>query len=91
MHGGHGYSLIILLTGMEMTKMKKKLQVPLEVLIEKPVEDGIHAGGDHGSEVANQEQQVVAAGSNRQNFMIPIKHDVEDGERQPANCKCDHY
>lgn len=74
-----------------MAKVKEKLQVPLEVLIEKPIEDGVHTGRDHGSEVANQEQQVVAAGSNRQNFMIPIKDDVEDCEGQPANCKGNHY
>lgn len=49
---------------------------------------GLALRGDHGCEVAEKEQQIMVAGSN--DLMVPVKHSVKDGERQPADGKRHH-
>lgn len=88
MHGGHGDRLIVIIPGPEVTEVKEELQVSLKVLVQKPIEDGVDTGGDHRCEVAEQEEQVMVAGGD--DLMVPIKHSVEDGERQPADGKRHH-
>lgn len=88
MHGRHGNHLIVIVPRPEITKVKEELQVSLEVFVQKAVKDGVDAGGNHGCEVAEQEQEVMVTCGN--DLMIPIKHGIEDGERQPADCKGHH-
>lgn len=56
-----------------------------KVGVEEAVDDGVDAGGGHGQQVAEGEQQVVAADG--QSLLVPVGHQVEDGQREPANRK----
>lgn len=87
-HSGHGYRVIVIISGAEVTEVEEELQVPLEVFVEESIEYGVDTGGDHGREVAEQEQQVVVARGN--DLMVPVKHSVKDGERQPADGEGHH-
>ena len=87
-HGGHGDGLIVVIPRPEITKVKEELQVSLEIFVQEAIKYGVDTSGDHGCEVAEKEQQIMVAGSN--DLMVPVKHSVEDGERQPADSKCHH-
>lgn len=80
MHCGHGYCLIVIIPRVEITEAKENLQIPLEVFVEEPIKDWVHASRDHGREMAEQKQQVVAAGC-WEDFVIPVKDHVKNGER----------
>jgi len=60
----------------------------LEVAVEETIDDGVDTGGGHGREVAEREDEVVATG--RDGLVVPIKHRVEDAEREPGECECHH-
>lgn len=88
MHGRHGYGLIVVISRAEITEVEEELQIPLEIFVQESIKDRVDTGGDHCCEVAEQEQQIVVAGSN--DLVVPVKHSVEDGEGQPADCKGHH-
>lgn len=56
-----------------------------KVGVEKAVNDGVDAGGGHGQQVAEGEQQVMV--TDGQSLLVPVGHHIEDGEWQPANSK----
>lgn len=87
-HGRHGYCLIVIIPRPEITKVKKELQIPLKIFVQESIKYGVDTSGYHCSEVAEQEEEIMVAHSN--NLMVPIKHNVKDGKRQPADCKCYH-
>lgn len=83
MHGRHGYGLVVIISRPEIAEVEEELQVPLEIFVQESIKDRVDTGGDHGCEVAEQEEQVVVAGSN--DLVVPVEHSVEDGQGQPAD------
>lgn len=88
MHGRHGYGLVVVVARPEIAEVEEELQVPLEIFVQESVKDRVDAGGDHGGEVAEQEEQVVVTGGN--DLVVPVEHRVEDGQGQPADCEGHH-
>ncbi|CAG5920789.1 unnamed protein product [Menidia menidia] len=64
------------------------LQLLLEIVVEEAVDDGVDAGGGHGREVAEREDDVVVA--KRDRVVIPVKDGVEDIQREPREGHCHH-
>lgn len=64
-------------------------EVFLEIAVEESVDDGVDAGGGHCHEVAEREDDVVAAG--RDGLVVPVKHRVEDIQREPGEGERHHY
>lgn len=56
--------------------LQRRLELLLEVAVEEAVDDGVDAGGRHGGEVAEGENDVVAAGGD--GLVVPVEHGVED-------------
>lgn len=55
MHSRHSYGLVIIISRSEITEVEEELQVPLEIFVQEPIKDRVDTGGDHGSQVAEQE------------------------------------
>ena len=88
MHGRHGYGLVVIVARPEIAEVEEELQVSLKIFVQESIKDRVDTGGDHGCEVAEQEEQVVVAGSN--DLVVPVEHSVEDGQGQPADCEGNH-
>ena len=85
MHNGHGELLTLLLQGAAAAVQEHIPHLLPEVGVEEAVDDGVDAGGGHGQQVAEGEEQVVVADG--QSLLVPVGHHIEDGERQPAKGK----
>lgn len=84
-HGGHGETLTLFFYWAAAAVQEHLSHLLPEVGVEEAVDDGVDAGGWHGQQVAEGEQQVVVADG--QSLLVPVWHHVEDGERQPAESK----
>lgn len=71
------------------TAQQGGLELFLEIAVEETVDDGVDAGGGHGREVAEWEDDVMAAG--RDGLVVPVEHSVEYVEGEPGQGECHHY
>lgn len=83
MYCGHGEMLTFVFQGAAATVQENVLHLLSKVGVEKTVDDRVDAGGGHGQQVAEGEQQIVVA--NGQGVLVPVRHHIKDGERKPAD------
>lgn len=74
--GGQWDALVPLDGAPAAAAQQRRLELLLEVAVEEAVDDGVDAGGRHGGEVAEGENDVVAAGGD--GLVVPVEHRVED-------------
>lgn len=87
--GGERHTLVPLHHGPAAAAQQRGLELFLEIAVEETVDDRVDAGGDHGSEVAQREDDVMAA--RRDELVVPVKHRVEDVEREPGEGESHDY
>lgn len=67
--------------------IQQRLELLLEVVVEKAIDDGVDARGSHSCEVTHREDSIVAP---RDGLVVPVENCVEDVQWQPAEGEQGH-